>query len=334
MARGRGVRRWHEQTLRSILSLALAAAICAAAQATHLQHADIAGSLVVRRELHGGPGGGGPGPRGGPLGPGGGPDGDTNNPIYPYYYFPGNGAVVGSGYIPVASGNTANNGGTAGGSAAAGPPNQASAGSGGASAPAPAQARSRSAVSPSQAPPVSSGSTSCDVNSPNCCADNGLNSRLVPVTSNATLTTLAGMFFKTVPAGGGFIATPVTPSGSLASSGQIRVNQTLAAAPQAFLNATINLNRPAAVQGPDYVFAAGSHICIPNFFSAQPAPGIPAASQSAAAAGAQPAISSGSPGGSTPVAASGAAQDSATPVAAAATRTTASASTSVAAAGT
>ena len=102
------------------------------------------------------------------------------------------------------------------------------------------------------------GSTSCDVNSPNCCADNvsspqassdnlpwhvspitfllpmgqqfaeltawsqaearchsqGLNSRLVPVTSNATLTTLAGMFFKTVPAGGGFIATPVTSSGA------------------------------------------------------------------------------------------------------------------------
>lgn len=74
-------------------------------------------------------------------------------------------------------------------------------------------------------------------------------------------------------------------AGSLASSGQIRVNQTLAAAPQAFLNATINLNRPAAVQGPAYVFAAGTQICIPNFFPAQPAAGTAAASQSAATAG-------------------------------------------------
>ena len=63
------------------------------------------------------------------------------------------------------------------------------------------------------------------------------------------------------------------------------MNQTLAAAPQAFLNATINLNRPAAVQGPAYVFAAGSQVCIPNFFSAQPAAGMAAASQPAAAAG-------------------------------------------------
>ena len=62
-------------------------------------------------------------------------------------------------------------------------------------------------------------------------------------------------------------------AGSLASSGQIRVNQTLAAAPQAFLNATINLNRPAAVQGPGYVFETGSQVCIPNFFTAQPAAG-------------------------------------------------------------
>ena len=36
-----------------------------------------------------------------------GPDEDMNNPFYPFYYFPGNGAVVGSGYIPVAAGGPA-----------------------------------------------------------------------------------------------------------------------------------------------------------------------------------------------------------------------------------
>ena len=74
-------------------------------------------------------------------------------------------------------------------------------------------------------------------------------------------------------------------AGILASAGQIRVNQTLAAAPQAFLNATINLNRPAADQGPSYVFVAGSQICIPNFFTMQPTAGRAAASQPTAAAG-------------------------------------------------
>lgn len=100
----------------------------------------------------------------------------------------------------------------------------------------------------------------CDVNGPNCCADNvscllsltpfsylpsspdrqlggscrssearhhiviyilsngkiavqGLNSRLVPVTGNSTLATLSALFFNTLPAGGGFIATPVNSSG-------------------------------------------------------------------------------------------------------------------------
>ena len=41
----------------------------------------------------------------------------------------------------------------------------------------------------------------------------GLNSRLVPVTTNATLAALSALYFSTVPAGGGFIATPVNASG-------------------------------------------------------------------------------------------------------------------------
>lgn len=73
-------------------------------------------------------------------------------------------------------------------------------------------------------------------------------------------------------------------TGGLASAGQIRVNQSLAAAPAAFTNATINLNRPAAAQGPDYVFVAGSQICIPNFFAAPPVARMTAAAQPAATA--------------------------------------------------
>lgn len=71
----------------------------------------------------------------------------------------------------------------------------------------------------------------------------------------------------------------------LASSGQIRVNQSLAGAPQAFTNATINLNRPAAAQGPEYIFAAGSQICIPNFYSASATARTTADAQPAAAPG-------------------------------------------------
>ena len=41
----------------------------------------------------------------------------------------------------------------------------------------------------------------------------GLNSRLVPVTTNTTLAALSALYFSTVPAGGGFIATPVNASG-------------------------------------------------------------------------------------------------------------------------
>ena len=37
-----------------------------------------------------------------------GPDCETNNPYFPDYYFPGNGAVVGSGQIPIAANNNNN----------------------------------------------------------------------------------------------------------------------------------------------------------------------------------------------------------------------------------
>ena len=77
----------------------------------------------------------------------------------------------------------------------------------------------------------------------------------------------------------------VACAGTLASAGQIRVNQSLAGAPEAFRNATINLNRPAARQGPSYVFAAGSQVCIPNFFGLGPAAPAAAAPQPAAAQG-------------------------------------------------
>ena len=50
------------------------------------------------------------------------------------------------------------------------------------------------------------------------CALQGLNSRLVPVTASSTLPALAMLYFGTVPAGGGFIATPVTPSGKAPSA--------------------------------------------------------------------------------------------------------------------
>jgi len=43
----------------------------------------------------------------------------------------------------------------------------------------------------------------------------GLNSRLVPVTGDAMLAILSALFFNTVPAGGGFIATPVNSSSML-----------------------------------------------------------------------------------------------------------------------
>ena len=38
-----------------------------------------------------------------------GPDCETNNPYFPEYFYPGNGAVVGSGQIPIAAGNNNNN---------------------------------------------------------------------------------------------------------------------------------------------------------------------------------------------------------------------------------
>ena len=44
-----------------------------------------------------------------------GPDCETNNPYFPDYYFPGNGAVVGSGQIPIAAGNNNNNNNNAAG---------------------------------------------------------------------------------------------------------------------------------------------------------------------------------------------------------------------------
>ena len=74
-------------------------------------------------------------------------------------------------------------------------------------------------------------------------------------------------------------------AGGLASSGQIRVNQSLVGAPQAFTNATINLNRPAAAQGPKYIFVAGSQICIPSFYSASATARTTADAQAAAAPG-------------------------------------------------
>ena len=75
-------------------------------------------------------------------------------------------------------------------------------------------------------------------------------------------------------------------AGTLASAGQIRVNQSLAGAPEAFRNATINLNRPGREgRGPSYVFAAGSQVCIPNFFGPGPAAPAAAAPQAAAAQG-------------------------------------------------
>ncbi|CAK0784118.1 hypothetical protein CVIRNUC_007321 [Coccomyxa viridis] len=236
---------------------------------------------VRRRQLLGGPpdmgNEDGPGPKHGPKGPRGGPDCETNNPYFPDYYFPGNGAVVGSGQIPIA----ANNNNNAAGGVAAGVAGTGTAQPVGTQPPVPAQG----SVASSTAPQPTQSSPSCDINGPNCCADNGLNSRLVPVTANSTLPALAALYFGTVPAGGGFIATPVTPAGTLASAGQIRVNQSLAGAPEAFRNATINLNRPAARQGPSYVFAAGSQVCIPNFFGLGPAAPAAAAPQPAAAQG-------------------------------------------------
>ena len=44
-----------------------------------------------------------------------GPDCETNNPYFPDYYFPGNGAVVGSGQIPIAANNNNNNNNNAAG---------------------------------------------------------------------------------------------------------------------------------------------------------------------------------------------------------------------------
>ena len=44
-----------------------------------------------------------------------GPDCETDNPYFPSYYFPGNGAVVGSGQIPIAANNNNNNNNAAGG---------------------------------------------------------------------------------------------------------------------------------------------------------------------------------------------------------------------------
>lgn len=45
-----------------------------------------------------------------------GPDCETNNiPYFPDYYFPGNGAVVGSGQIPIAASNNNNNNNAVGG---------------------------------------------------------------------------------------------------------------------------------------------------------------------------------------------------------------------------
>ena len=38
-----------------------------------------------------------------------GPDCETYNPYFPEYYYPGNGAVVGSGQIPIAASNNNNN---------------------------------------------------------------------------------------------------------------------------------------------------------------------------------------------------------------------------------
>ena len=38
-----------------------------------------------------------------------GPDCETLNPYFPLYYYPGNGAVVGSGQIPIAASNSNNN---------------------------------------------------------------------------------------------------------------------------------------------------------------------------------------------------------------------------------
>ncbi len=45
MGRGQGIRNEHERTSNNILILVLAATICAAANATHLQHAGVASKL-------------------------------------------------------------------------------------------------------------------------------------------------------------------------------------------------------------------------------------------------------------------------------------------------
>lgn len=59
------------------------------------------------------------------------------------------------------------------------------------------------------------------------------------------------------------------PAGVLQTSGSTQVLRSADKAQEAFRNALISLNRPAAQLGRSFQFRAGSQVCVPNFFSAR-----------------------------------------------------------------